>query len=63
MMQTLETFLGMGSSASEQARDVALSAVKEADFTEIQALGFDPKVNLEEGINRTYTWMLNNDVL
>ena len=40
-----------------------LSTVKQADFSRIKGLGFQPKVGLEEGIRRTWEWMVKAGVL
>lgn len=40
-----------------------VSSVKKADFSKMKAMGFCPKVGLEEGVERTYEWMLSKGVL
>jgi dTDP-glucose 4,6-dehydratase len=52
--------VGQGTYHTEPVPEKYVSAVKKADFSHIKELGFDPKVTLEEGVKRTYEWMVEN---
>ena len=49
--------VGKGNYVVEEIPQFFVSAVKKADFSKMKSLGFDPKINLEEGVKRTYKWM------
>ena len=55
--------VGRGKFTVQEPPKHLLSAVKKADFSRIKGLGFQPKVGLEEGVEKTYQWMLSNGVL
>jgi GDP-L-fucose synthase len=55
--------VGRGEFTVQEPPKHLLSAVKKADFSRIKWLGFQPKVGLEEGVEKTYQWMLSNGVL
>lgn len=55
--------VGRGEYTMKEPPEFLVSAVKRADFSYIQRLGFKPKVMLEEGVERTFRWMLDTGIL
>lgn len=51
--------VGRGSYVVEPVPPFYVSAVKKADFAKLKALGFEQRVDLEEGVRRTYGWMVS----
>ena len=61
--EIVKRVVGRGEYTVKEPPAQLMSTVKRADFSRIKDLGFQPKVNLEEGVKQTYEWMLKAGVL
>lgn len=61
--EIVKKVVGRGEYTVQEPPKHLLSSVKQADFSRIKGLGFQPKVGLEEGVRRTWEWMVKAGVL
>jgi dTDP-glucose 4,6-dehydratase len=61
--EIVKKVVGRGEYTVKEPPEFLVSAVKRADFSYIQRLGFEPKIGLEEGVAMTYKWMLRAGIL
>lgn len=61
--EIVKEVVGRGEYTVQEPPKHLLSAVKLADFSRINGLGFQPKVGLEEGVRRTWEWMVQAGIL
>jgi len=61
--EIVKKVVGRGEYTVQEPPKHLLSAVKQADFSRINGLGFQPKVRLEEGVRRTWRWMVDSGIL